>query len=523
MIIVPQRQFVTETSARIRSVCPRAMGIAVQTLITSSEFADFATAKRIIAVTTPSALLLIDDTAINPYIRKLSVVVLEDLHLLDDQYEITVARILTVARPARTRIIGITSSLNDPSDLADWLGVDVQSRFFFRPPDRGNPIVVSVKTFTIAHSSTLLKAMVKPAYNILKSATNGAILFVPSRVACRTVAADLVTQSGTEMDLNGFLAAPRADVEPLLQRLHDVSLLEPVLHGIGYILPGMAPNDLSIVLELFASHILRALIVAREACWTLPVRSETVIVMGAQYVQVSAGYNREDRQVVNYSRQELVRMQGFAVRSAHQTSTGGQMFVMCQAEQAIAISRVLNDGLPLESSLPALLRREGSPDAITALAGMLKHRQPPPPPQPHRHFRVPDLRKRDIMDMIGWTYLAHRIKSNPTYYNMHYGKAEAEELSRLVDRWFKGSADEYGSVPIAYSRVGSKAGSTKLGSKADSIQMSRDESSGSGRGEMNGHILRDEERVGGMGVDGETAVGEADGETLSEKPGVPVE
>ncbi len=489
----------------------------MQPLTSTKDFEDFASAKRIIAVTTPNSLLRIEDSALSVHIGKLALIVLKDLHLLDDQYEISVARILSIARPARIRVVGITSTLNDPSDLANWLGVELQSRFSFYPRDRGNPVVVSLKTFSITHSSTLLKVMVKPAYDILKSSTAGAILFVPSRAACRTVAADLVTQSGTEMDLNGFLAAPRADVEPLLQRLRDVSLFEPVLHGIGYIIPGMAPNDLSLVLELFASGILRALIVPREACWTLPVRAETVVVMGAQYVQNTGGYDRSDRQVVNYSRQEIVKMQGFAVRSADQTSTGGRMFVMCQSEQATAISRVLNDGLPLESSLPDLLRRKGSPEAISALAGMLKHRQPPPPPQLHRPS-VPDLRKRDMMDMIGWTYLPHRIESNPTYYDMHRGK-EGEELSRLLDEWFKGLPDEYEPVSLPNSRIGSKAGSTTL---------SRDGSSGSGKsGERltNGTVVRSGEGPDGMNlvVDGETAVGEVDAEPPSDQPGVPVE
>ena len=224
LVVVPHRQGVQETVARIRSVCPRAKGITVHPLLSARDFDDFTSATRNIGVTHPGALLAIEDTVIPPLVRKVALVLLEDLHLLDDQYEITAARILSIARPARTRLIGITSSLNDPSDLADWLGVDSQSRFSFSPRDRSNPIIVSIKSFNIPHSSTLLKVMIKPAYDIIKSSPNGSILFVPSRAACRTVAADLVTQSGTEMDLNGFLNAPRADVEPTLHRLRDTSL-----------------------------------------------------------------------------------------------------------------------------------------------------------------------------------------------------------------------------------------------------------------------------------------------------------
>lgn len=470
LIVVPHRRAVNETAARIKSVTPRSKGISVQSMSAPSDFDNLVIAKRLIAITTPSNLLRIDDPAISQLIRKLDLVVLEDLHLLDDQYELATARILSIARPAKTRIIGITSSLNDPTDLAEWLGVDPACRYSFLPQDRGNTIVVSTKTFTLAHSATLLKTMVKPAYDVVKAAPSGTIIFVPSRAACRAVANDMVTQSGNEMDLNGFLRASREDVEPLLGRLKDTTLFEPILHGIGYIIPGSPPSDLALVLELFASGILRALIVPRESCWTLPVRASTVVLMGAQYIQVTGG-DREDRRVVNYSRTELVKMQGFAVPSASHLVEGGRMFVMCQPEQSLTISRVLADGLPLESTIPTLLRRQSFTESITALGRMLKYRQPPPPPQINRR-RIPDLRKRDMMDLLGWTYFSKRIKSNPTFYDVQRSQ-EGEDVSRLVDEWFKGLADEFGPVPSSLaSGLNSAEGSSRERSRSGSVSAS---------------------------------------------------
>jgi len=365
------------------------------------------------------------------------------------------------------RLVGITSSLDDPSDLASWLGVEGSSRFSFYPKDRGNPITVAIKPFSLPHSATLLKAMTKPAYDIVKSASGQTIIFVPSRAACKTVANDMITQSGTEMDLNGFLTAPRADVEPLLSRLRDLSLHEPILHGIGYILPGAAPSDMALVLELFASGILRVLIVPRDSCWTLPVRASTVALMGAQYVTMS-GPDGSDRRVVNYSRTEIVKMQGFAVTSASHLSEGGRMFVMCQSEQTKSISTLLTSGLPLESTLPDLLRRQSCSESITALGRMIKYRQPPPPPQINRR-RIPDLRKRDVMDMIGWTYFSKRVKSNPTYYDVQSGQ-EAEGVSRLVDEWFRSGTDEFGPVPSPYTD--STSGKPGVGSASMSVPAS---------------------------------------------------
>lgn len=255
------------------------------------------------------------------------------------------------------------------------------------------------------------------------------------------------------MDFNGFLGAPRADVEPLLERLRDPSLYEPLLRGIGYLIPTMSAADTSLVLELFASGIIRALIVPREAAWTLPLRSDVVLLLGAQYVRSNP--NNLDRQVINYTRNELVKMQGFAISSASPQSGGGRMFVMCQAEQVASIQSTLNDGLPLESSLPDVFTHSSSNSkrAEAGLNRMLKDRPAPPRPQLHRP-RQPDMRKRDLMDLVGWSFFGKRAKSNPTYYGIHRD-AEAEGTSRILDKWFEGR--EWAEVPWVASEKKGKA------------------------------------------------------------------
>ncbi|KIR59260.1 RNA helicase [Cryptococcus bacillisporus CA1873] len=460
LIIVPERYAVHEAVARLRNLCPPKRRVVIKTLFNMSDFEQLLSGGPAIGVTTPFAILSNDkiDNFLNT--QRLGLYVFEDLHLLDEVYELAVSKILTFARTARTRIVGTTSSLNDPSDLAEWLGVDpgpldqwgkpVASQppalFSFAPSDRDSHISVSIKSFTIPHGPTLLRAMIKPTYDILKSVTGGAIIFVPSVQACATVAADLVTQSGTEMNLNGFLSRPRHEIEPFTERLKDERLFEPMLHGIGYITRDMAPTDLAIVLELFASGIIRAIIAPRQSCWTLPVRGGSVIIMGTQYVRVSArpedkgAKAKPGKHLVSYSAQELVKMQGFAVASAAPTALGGRMFIMCPTEQQVMISRMLKEGLPLESKILDLLSRRSIPSssvdprAIQALTNLFKGRRPPPRPTVDRPLR-PDGRKADMMDIVNWSFLFVRMKSNPSYYQLIKG-SEAEGISRVIGGWF---------------------------------------------------------------------------------------
>ena len=451
LFLVPGMPKVNTTVQRLRSVCPPGRNIKIEPFTSPSLLDSIENGSSgLVTVASGSMLNRLAPSAFRRMIQSCDVIILDDLHILDVEAELAIATSLPTASSARVRIVGLTSSLIGSDDVATWLGVQDDHRYIFLPRDRGIPIAVSLRTFTIPHSSTLLKTMIKPVYDTLKVASGSCIVFVPSRSACRVVADDLVTQSGTEMDLNGFLMAPRSDVEPYTQRLRDYRLHEPCLHGIGYLHDNTHPSDLAVILELYASGILKILICPREACWTLPVRAATVVVMGAQYVETRNG----ERQVLNYPFEDLVRMQGYASPSANPIASdanpqGGKMHVLCQAEQRLAISRILYDGLPLESQIPSLLRLETSPESIKALERLIKARL-----QGTNSANRPeakDLRKRDMMDFLAWTYFFHRAKTNPAYYGLEAG--DQAGISRMIDRWFA-EADRVISHPRPQHGVG---------------------------------------------------------------------
>lgn len=425
LVMVPWRHSAGEVAARLSQMAPRSRRIAVKTLKSGQDMVAFSASTRTVGVVTPKVF----HQAVHHGVKGAALVVFEDLHLLDPLYELAIASILSTAKPARTRIVGISASLNEPMDVASWLGVGAGGLLSFQPKDRDTPIKLTMQTFTIPHSATLLKTMIKPVYTYVKAAPSSAIVFVHSRAACRTVANDLITRSGTEMDLNGFLAVQRHELEPWLRRLNDRSLQETLLSGIGICHDGLSPSDLTLTLELFAGGLVRALITPRENCWTLPLRSSVVVVMGAQY----AG---SDRQVQPYSRQELVKMQSLAIRTLGDgAATGGHCVVMCQSEQRDSIARFLNDGLPLESTIAPVLKHTAPSEAINALTHLLGDRPAPPVAVIHGRRSQVDPRRQDLMDLIGWTYLSWRVVSNPVYYDMR-AEQPAQQLSALVDTWF---------------------------------------------------------------------------------------
>ena len=416
--------------------------------------AQFVRKERSVDIITPPVLLAwLDGGRDRSYFSNLSLVLCEQLELLDDAYELSVSVLLHATQTYPVRFVGLTQSLSDTVDLARWLNVSDGGLYDFRPRDRDQLLSTTSQSFTIPSSPALFKSMVKPAYTVIRSlpALEASIIFVPSRGQCRTVSNDLVTQCVIEMNTRGFLSddIPVGDMETRLLRLRDRSLVNGLMHGIGVLHSGMLPADKLLTMELFAVGILRVLVVPRELCWTLPVRAPLVIVLGTQYLEVSPSRSikqepgkvvKDHRTLKDYSVHELVRMQGLAVRHGRE----GRFHLLCRAEQRDTYMRFLEEGLSLESSLLSSSRRPTNTTVGSNLGGEKSNVD-----QTgwggsdilrkwfERRRANNSLRgKQDALDILSHTFLWRRMKSNPTYYDVEDGDCDAA-LSRTVDQLFE--------------------------------------------------------------------------------------
>jgi antiviral helicase SLH1 len=238
---------------------------------------------------------------------------------------------------------------------------------------------------------------------------------VPSRGLCRPISLDLITQCSLEdVTSRGFL--PDGISEELLEHslasLVDKSLVDILSRGVGFFHAGMHKEDRKLTMQLYAQGTIRILVVPREACWTLPARASVVVVMGTQYIHVDQG--GLGRQIRDYQLTELVRMQSRAVHHGEQ----GHFYLFCQAENKETILRFLLDGLPLESHLL---------EDDTLYQWYLFSR---------RQKSINS--KQQAVDALDFTFLAHRVTSNPLYYS-NESSSKNIFLSRLVDnlerRW----------------------------------------------------------------------------------------
>ncbi|KAI9513193.1 Sec63-domain-containing protein [Russula earlei] len=287
-------------------------------------------------------------------------VILENLEHLDPYYELVVTSLRRVIQTQPTRVVGFSASLNDATDLATWLDVAPSAFHAFRPSDRDQP-------WLSPHRPAILSVGPGPA-----------IIFVPSRTQCAYIAQDLIVNRTLETGAEtGYLPSDVSPefLQPYIRRLRDDvgGLSNFVSKGIGLFHSGLPKQDRATVMELYAEGIVRVLVVAREACWTLPVRAAAVVVMGTQYITVQDDGAR--RQLRNYTLEELVQMQGRARRIKD------------------TYMRFLEGGLPLESQLL------GS-DQLRQW--YKRHRD-------RGHIR----NKQEGVQALSWTFLARRAASNP--------------------------------------------------------------------------------------------------------------
>lgn len=345
-----------------------------------------------------------------PSSDQLKLVVCDELELLNPQYELAIALLKAVTQAYPVRYIGLSSSLHDCKDLAGWMDVPVSSISSFRPQDRDQSLTTTRQTFSIPYSSSLYKSMARPAHRIIAQGVSRgpALVFVPSKGHCQSVARDLITECTLETGIDkGYLSHNISEdaLEHCLFKLEDPTLREYVSRGIGFFHSGISKQDRTYMLELYADGLIKVLILPRESCWYIPVRATMVVVMGTQYAYFQDGGSQ--REVRDYSLTELVKMQSRAV----QQSGTSHFALFCPSESLDVYSRFLEDGLPLESQL---LETETLSEWVkTLLPGQST--------------------KQNIVDLLSFTYFSQRVISNPSYYNFTSGDV-TQWLSSVADK-----------------------------------------------------------------------------------------
>ncbi|KAJ2592446.1 Pre-mRNA splicing [Coemansia sp. RSA 1722] len=316
-------------------------------------------------------------------------------------YEAVVSRVRFMAaqleRPIR--IVALAVPLANARDVAQWIGAPSHAVFNFSPAVRPVPLEIRFMTSGVAHFASRMDAWTTPVYRAVSDQKCGpALVFVPGRRLCRSVAGDL-------LDMADEGVFPLVD-QALLQKVDDKKLRDLLALGIGFYHEALSLGDRRLVLDLFQRNVVRVVVASRESCWALDsVHARTVVIMGAEK------YSGREHRYTDYAVPEVLQMLGRAGRP--QQDTQATCILMCMANKREFYKKFLYEPLPVESRLDGQLHDVLNSEVVARAVES----------------------KQDAVDYLTWTLLYRRLVQNPNYYGLQgTGHQQLSDyLSELIE------------------------------------------------------------------------------------------
>lgn len=303
------------------------------------------------------------------------------------------------------RIVGLSSSLANAKDIAEWLGVSSTCKFNFSNQSRPLPLELHFVGFDMKEPAARALSMTKPAFNILMNNSSGknSIVYVSSNLQCQLTAIDFIAFS--KFQGSKF----RVDENILdkfgIKSIDNITLLESLNFGIGFISESLSILERKIVEKLFEEGIIRTLICPYNYCWSLKSKSFLVILLDTIHIE---GRNQN---VTDYSIADILQMIGSACRPM--IDDYSKAYIFCHASKKDYLKKFLQDSLPIESHLDHFFHDHLNSEIATRAIE----------------------NKQDAIDFLTWTFFYKRISLNPNYYSLQgvSNRHISDHLSELIE------------------------------------------------------------------------------------------
>jgi pre-mRNA-splicing helicase BRR2 len=352
-------------------------------------------------------------------VQQVTLFIMDDMHFLGGEggptMEVIISRMRYVSsqkqqedRSSRLRIIGLSASLANAREVAEWMGVSNKSLFNFSPKVRPIPLEIYFQSFDQNNFSSRLLSMAKPVYNAVDRHFDDkpVLVFVPSRRQAQLTAIDLMSYRETLGESTFLPKGVRSeDLENRVSCIRDSTLRQVSLSGIGFVHEGMTESEWEVITRLYHDGLLRVLVCPVNLCWKLTECAHLVVIMGTEV------FDGRERRYVDYPISDLLHMMGKASRQG--IDSNGRCVILCHTPKKERLKRLLYDPLPIESHLDHYLHDHFNSEIVTKTIGSMQ----------------------DAVDYITWTFLYRRLAKNPNYYNL-MGTTNvhiSEHLSEMIE------------------------------------------------------------------------------------------
>ncbi|KAK4427739.1 DExH-box ATP-dependent RNA helicase DExH14 [Sesamum alatum] len=366
------------------------------------------------------------------YVKKVGLMILDEIHLLGADrgpiLEVIVSRMRYISSQTErsVRFVGLSTALANAHDLGDWLGVEENGLFNYKPSVRPVPLEVHIQGYPGKFYCPRMNSMNKPTYAAIctHSPTKPVLIFVSSRRQTRLTALDLIQYAASDEHPRQFLSIPEESLQMVLSQVTDQNLRHTLQFGIGLHHAGLNDKDRSLVEELFANNKIQVLVCTSTLAWGVNLPAHLVIIKGTEY------FDGKSKRYVDFPITDILQMMGRAGRP--QYDQHGKAIILVHEPKKSFYKKFLYEPFPVESSL-----REQLHDHINAeiVSGTISH-------------------KEDAVHYLTWTYLFRRLVVNPAYYGLEDTDPGtlSSYLSSLVLSTFEDLEDS-GCIKIDEDRV----------------------------------------------------------------------
>ena len=349
------------------------------------------------------------------YVKNVSLVIIDEIHLLGGDrgpiLEIIVSRMNYIASQTghSVRILGLSTAVANPLDLADWLKIKQTGLFNFR---HAAPVEIYIDGFPGRAYCPRMASMNRPAFAAIKTHApeKPVLIFVSSRRQTRLTARDLITLCGSEDNPRRFLHMPEDELEMILSRVQDESLKLALQFGICLHHAGLTEDDRRLSEELFVNQKVQILVATSTLAWGVNTPASLVIIKGTEFFDAKIG-NYKDMSLT-----DVLQMLGRAGRPQYDTHGIARIFV--KDNKKSFYKHFLHSGFPVESSLHDVLAdhlcAEISAETIISM--------------------------NDAFDFITGTYYFRRIQQNPSYYGLE--DVSSDGLISFLSTWISATIKE---------------------------------------------------------------------------------
>lgn len=356
--VAPMKALVSEVCGNLKYRLEK-YGVAVQELTGDSSLSKNQIQKTQVIVTTPEKWDIVTrksgDRTFTDYLK---LVIIDEVHLLHDLrgpvLEAIVARTakLSSIRSQKIRLVGLSATLPNYTDVAQLLKVPESGLFFFDKSYRPVPLIQKYIGITESKAIKRFLLMNEICYEkVLENAGKHQVLiFVHSRketVKTAKFLRDLATQ---KQELNKFVKDHSKSKEVLMQnadKVENADVKDLMPSGFCVHHAGLSKDDRKLIEDLFADKNIQVLVSTSTLAWGVNMPAHTVIIKGTQV------YSPEKGTWVEISPQDMLQMIGRAGRIDFDSE--GEGVIITSSTKLKYYLSLLNQQLPIESQLVSSL------------------------------------------------------------------------------------------------------------------------------------------------------------------------